>query len=168
MRRHFTVTGFVVEGRRTLLHWHPKIGIWLPPGGHIEPDEDPVQATLREVREETGISGEVVAHEPPLAFRNVTQLPNPLRIIVADVPATPDEPAHQHIDLCYAVRPLAGVPVDAPQRDHGFVWVDAASLETDRPIAIPGDARSASIPDDVRLIGLLAVDVVARAERNAR
>jgi len=165
VRRHFTVTGFVVDGRRTLLHWHPKIGIWLPPGGHIEPDEDPVEAALREVREETGISGEVVAHEPPLAFQNVTQLPNPLRIIIADVPAAPDEPAHQHIDLCYAVRPLAGVPNATPERDHGFVWVDAASLEHGEPIAIPGASRRAPIPEDVRLIGLLAIDVVARAGR---
>ena len=55
MRRHFTATGFVVQGSRTLLHWHKRSQKWLPPGGHIEPDEDPVQAILREIREETGV-----------------------------------------------------------------------------------------------------------------
>jgi hypothetical protein len=34
MERRFTVTGFVVEGDRTLLHWHRKLQMWLPPGGH--------------------------------------------------------------------------------------------------------------------------------------
>ena len=42
--RHFTATGFVVHEGATLLHWHPKVKMWLPPGGHIEPNEDPVQA----------------------------------------------------------------------------------------------------------------------------
>ena len=85
MIRHFTVSGFVVERDSVYLHWHPKIALWLPPGGHIDPDEDPVQAVLRETLEETGIRCEVVAHEPELAFENVAQLPSPVKIIVADV-----------------------------------------------------------------------------------
>ena len=36
MERHFTVTGFVVDGERTLLLWHPLLQMWVPPGGHIE------------------------------------------------------------------------------------------------------------------------------------
>ncbi|MHB8375756.1 MAG: NUDIX domain-containing protein, partial [Dehalococcoidia bacterium] len=59
MERHFTVSGFVVERGQTLLHWHRKNGMWLPPGGHVEPGEDPVQAVEREVLEETGIAAEV-------------------------------------------------------------------------------------------------------------
>ena len=55
--RHFTATGFVVHEGATLLHWHPKVKMWLPPGGHIEPNEDPVEAALREIEEETGVKG---------------------------------------------------------------------------------------------------------------
>ena len=47
--RHFTVTGFVVYMDSLLLHWHRKVKMWLPPGGHIEPNEDPVEAALREM-----------------------------------------------------------------------------------------------------------------------
>ena len=36
IRRHFTVTGFVIEDGKVLLHWHPKVEMWLPPGGHTE------------------------------------------------------------------------------------------------------------------------------------
>ena len=47
--RHFTVTAFVVCGDSVALHWHQKVNAWLPPGGHIEPEQDPVQAVLREL-----------------------------------------------------------------------------------------------------------------------
>ena len=58
--RHFTATGFVVHDDAVLLHWHHKVKEWLPPGGHIEDNEDPVQAVLREINEEAGVSAEVV------------------------------------------------------------------------------------------------------------
>ena len=39
----------------TLLVDHLKAGLWLPPGGHLEPDEHPADAADREAREELGI-----------------------------------------------------------------------------------------------------------------
>jgi 8-oxo-dGTP pyrophosphatase MutT (NUDIX family) len=50
--RDFTVAVFVVHAGRVLLHPHVKSGLWLPPGGHIEPNELPDEAALREVEEE--------------------------------------------------------------------------------------------------------------------
>jgi len=45
---------------------HDKLGIWLSVGGHIELDEDPVEAAIREVREEVGLSVKIIgdAHGP--------------------------------------------------------------------------------------------------------
>ena len=43
IRRHFTATGYVANKTSVLLHWHRKLKLWLPPGGHIEENEDPVQ-----------------------------------------------------------------------------------------------------------------------------
>ena len=54
--RHFTVAVFVVHGGRVLLHYHAKLGKWLPPGGHIEDSELPDVAAVREVLEETGLT----------------------------------------------------------------------------------------------------------------
>ncbi|MCZ4611313.1 NUDIX domain-containing protein [Streptomyces sp. Lzd4kr] len=40
---------------RLLLVAHRKAGLWLPAGGHVEPDEDPWAAVVRECQEELGI-----------------------------------------------------------------------------------------------------------------
>ena len=154
MERHFTVTGFVVDRGRAMLHWHPKLALWLPPGGHIDPDEDPVQAVLREVLEETGITAEIVRQREPYAFRNVTQLPVPFSIIVADVGG---DPPHQHIDMAYVVRPVAGAPVVAAERDHGFIWVTEAELRAGAPLPVISCGVETPVPDDVREVALRAI-----------
>jgi 8-oxo-dGTP diphosphatase len=51
------------ERRRLLLIQRakpPSAGHWSVPGGKCEPDEDPREACVREVREETGLQVEVV------------------------------------------------------------------------------------------------------------
>jgi 8-oxo-dGTP pyrophosphatase MutT (NUDIX family) len=40
---------------KVLLVDHRNAQLWLPPGGHVEPDEDPVQTARRELAEELGI-----------------------------------------------------------------------------------------------------------------
>lgn len=164
MERHFTVTGFVVEGNRTLLHWHTSLEIWLPPGGHIDPGEDPVQAVLREVLEETGITAEIVPHAPLFAFANVIQLPPPLSLIVADVPDGP----HQHIDLSYALRPVPGAPLQPPERDHGFIWVTEEQLRRGEPLPVAGSGPRMPVVDDVCEVALAALALVRAANGNQR
>ncbi len=169
MIRHFTVTGFVVEGDGTLLHWHRKSQMWLPPGGHIEPNEDPVQAVLREVLEETGITAEVIPGVAPYVFdpalsqlAHPHQLPPSLTILVEDIPARPDEAAHEHIDLIYAVRALPGTARVACA--EAFERVTEAQLR--RRDALPVASCGADMPvsEDVRVIALAAIALVRSAE----
>jgi 8-oxo-dGTP pyrophosphatase MutT (NUDIX family) len=44
------------EGRCLLIH-HRRLNCWLPPGGECEPNETPLEAAARELREETGLVG---------------------------------------------------------------------------------------------------------------
>jgi len=159
MQRHFTVTGFLVDADRTLLHWHKKLRIWLPPGGHIDADEDPVHAVIREVLEETGITAEVVPHVPPLPFSNVAQIPPPLVIICADV----DDGPHQHIDMSYALRPVDGVPPQPPDGDHGFIWVTRDQLQRDEPLPVASCGVDIPVPEDVRILALQAIALIESA-----
>ncbi|MEN9645461.1 MAG: hypothetical protein RL238_2130 [Actinomycetota bacterium] len=45
---------------------HAHFGKWLPPGGRAQPGEHPLDATRRELREETGIEAELLRPAPVL------------------------------------------------------------------------------------------------------
>jgi len=53
---HLTASAVVVGPRGTVLHRHKRLGLWLQPGGHIDPGEHPADAAVREVLEETGLT----------------------------------------------------------------------------------------------------------------
>ncbi|WP_151523475.1 NUDIX hydrolase [Serinicoccus kebangsaanensis] len=124
--KHFTVAVFVVHEGHVLLHPHPKVGLWLPPGGHIEPHELPDDAARRETQEETGLEVYLVGspgieHDAPGSPR---QLLRPEGVQVEDITA-----GHQHIDLIYFAVPASGWSSDpdgmpAVNAAEGMVWLD--------------------------------------------
>jgi ADP-ribose pyrophosphatase YjhB (NUDIX family) len=122
--REFTVAVFVVHAGRVLLLFHRKLGMWLPPGGHIEPNELPDEAALREVHEETGVRARLIG-ERGLAIDYPRQLVRPAGIQLEDI-----APGHQHIDLVYfAVADAAGAEL-APEeaREAGADWYALGAL----------------------------------------
>ena len=152
--RHFTATGFVVHDAHVLLHWHPKVKAWLPPGGHIEDNEDPVQAVLREIREEAGVQAEVVPTGPSFDLEHPTNVPPPFTIMIEDI-HDPDAGYHEHIDMIYFCR-LVGA--SCPLND-GWMWVARDDLARQRPLegaVVP----AVSPPEDVRLLAAQAFAVV--------
>ena len=56
-----------------LLVDHVNSGLFLPPGGHVEPDEHPTDTARRECREELGIEVSLVGNEVDPAFLTVTR-----------------------------------------------------------------------------------------------
>jgi len=131
--RHFTASGIVLShDEQVLLIQHRKLGMWLYPGGHIEPDEDPMQAVLREVAEETGLTCRIVT-ESRFGHPATTVLPAPFTILVHDIPANAQAPLHQHIDMVYVLSPGGGQAVPRLEEVTGCAWVplaDVAGLHT--------------------------------------
>ena len=155
MIRHFTATGFVVNGDATLLHWHHRVQAWLPPGGHIEPNEDPVQAVLREVKEETGFDVQIIPTQPTHQITNLDQVIPPRTILVEDV-YDQKVGKHQHIDLVYFCR-LDGNRPTAPK---GWRWFTANDLANGSAATNP-DGISEPPPEDVATLGLEGIREVA-------
>ncbi|BCJ39562.1 DNA mismatch repair protein MutT [Actinoplanes ianthinogenes] len=54
----------VAADGRVLLVDHLKAGLWLPPGGHVEPGEDPALTARREIEEELGLGPAGLSRSP--------------------------------------------------------------------------------------------------------
>ena len=158
--RHFTATGCVVRGDSVALHWHPKVKAWLPPGGHIEPNEDPVQAVIREALEETGLEVEVVPTSPDLNLAYPERVHPPYTIMVEDI-HDPADGFHKHIDMIYFCRPVT----DCQRLAEGWQWVSRTKLAELLPLT-DGSLSPEPPPKDVRLLGIHAIDHVSGLGRS--
>ncbi len=102
---HLTASAFVVSERGVILHRHRRLGIWVQPGGHVDPDETPENAARRETREETGL---VARHLDPPALVHVDVHPGPrghthydLRYVLVAPPEDPRPPAGESPDVAW-------------------------------------------------------------------
>jgi len=157
IRRHFTADAFVVWGDRVLLLLHSEKRMWLPPGGHVEPDEAPAAAAVREVREETGLTVEVTSPRLPAGLDYAA--PRPEASLEVEV-----EPGHVHLDLVYFARPSPGTDPHRliPNKEAADLrWWTAEELAAGR--ATP--AAAATLPPDVVALALAAL---AREQGSAR
>lgn len=140
--RHFTATVLVVHNGRVLLHKHKKSGALLPVGGHLERDELPQEAALREVKEEAGL--EVVLYVPePRDFVDARPLINPVHTLLIDM-----NPYHQHIDLIfYATAKTANFSPEQGESTH-LNWYTCE------------DVLTTEMPENVRRLALEALELL--------
>src|ERR1700730_4395745 len=125
----FTVAIFVVHHGKVLLILHRKLGKWLPLGGHVELDEDPETAALREAREESGLEVELLGERPPTTEPGTRALIAPRFLDIHRINDT-----HEHIGLIYWARPKNGSVTLAPAEHHHIRWCSAEELEALKPV----------------------------------
>ena len=112
---HVTASAIVVGERGTVLHRHKRLGLWLQPGGHLDPGEPPWDAALREAVEETGLDVRHPQGGP----------------VLVHVDVHPGPKGHTHLDLRYL---LIGPPDDpAPAEGESdecrwFAWDEAVAV----------------------------------------
>jgi len=153
--RHHTATAYVSTRGRTLLLWHHKLRMWLPPGGHLEPNEDPVEGAEREALEEFGHDVRVIPPPGLLACEGPRVLPPPAVILVEDI-VRADQPFHQHIDHVYFTRPVRAASFEAPIPHGAHYWATEAELAAAFSLPAP-DGTLVAVAEDVRLLGIRAI-----------
>jgi ADP-ribose pyrophosphatase YjhB (NUDIX family) len=149
MKRHFVATGYVVRDDKTLLLFHKKLKMWLPPGGHMDEGELPEETVRREILEETGLEVEIISpHRTPNPSEKRVQylyLPNHMQL--EDIPG---DPPHQHIDLIFYCLAKDGKAVIRPEEHDHMRWYSINELE------------SPELEEEVRVSSLEAIRHVMR------
>ncbi len=128
--RHFTATVYVVNDGATALHDHQDIGKRIPPGGHVDRDEIPHEAGLREVREETGLDPTLLDDTRTVDTPGGQVLPRPRHQMLYDINIHNGNVGHQHIDhIYYATIPSRDI---TPGHDEvgaeAWHWYTASEL----------------------------------------
>jgi 8-oxo-dGTP pyrophosphatase MutT (NUDIX family) len=142
----YTAEVFIVHKNKVLLRMHDKYKFWLSVGGHIELDEDPNGAAVREVKEEVGLDvvlwdgNRKLKHEreefkeliPPVALN---------RHRISDT--------HEHVSMLYfATSKSNAVTVGSHDKSDEWKWVSKAEL------------AGMDLQPDVRFYAELALDTL--------
>jgi len=113
---HVTGSAMVVGPRGVVLLKHRRLGLWVQPGGHVDPGETPWAAAEREAVEETGlvIAPAGGAERAPLVHVDVHD----------------GGRGHTHLDLRYLFDGGGADPNPPPEESqdvHWFAWADAVA-----------------------------------------
>ncbi len=120
---HVTASALIVsaDASQVLLVAHPRIGLWVQTGGHLEPSDPTVAAAaLREATEESGIAG-------------LRLDPVPIDLDVHGLTCSLGVPT-RHYDVRFvAVAPADAVPVRSDESDDigWFAWDDLPAGTSD-------------------------------------
>ena len=119
----FTVSAYIVHDDTVLLVDHTTLKTWMPVGGHIELDEDPEEALVREVKEESGLDVTIEGARPHLIDPGTKALIAPVFMDIHDITET-----HRHVGLVYFARSATQDVVLAEKEHKDIRWFTAEEL----------------------------------------
>ncbi len=132
---HLTASVLVLDptGTSTLLVHHRKAGVWVQPGGHLEPDDVTVAgAALRELAEETGLGGAAIA----VALRG-----EPLEL---SRHAFAFGSCGEHLDVVHLVQADPSTPLLVSEESDAVAWWPLDALPAGTVDDLPPRLRAAS------------------------
>ena len=122
MARHFCASVFLInpEDKRILLVKHKKFNKWVQPGGHIEDEETPEEAALRETYEETGIKVKLLGERFPREDDFIKPL---------GIQKNRNKEGDVHIDIIYAGIPINDDEAQASDESIDIHWFTRKELD---------------------------------------
>src|SRR3989338_7100782 len=124
----FTVSFFVVYEKKILFIHHKILKKWLPIGGHIELDEDPDQALVREIKEECGLNAKdikMLNKRPIGKFTGRKILYTPFSI---DVHLFKND--HKHINFTYFAKSKTDKIKLSGEEHHDIKWINENEFDS--------------------------------------
>ncbi|MFB6283617.1 MAG: NUDIX domain-containing protein [Halobacteria archaeon] len=142
----FTASAFVVDSGTVLFIDHEKTGYMLQPGGHIETNEVPHEAAVREVREETGVEVELHGHHRRQRYSDVVaDVPQPYKLNTHRI-----REGHWHCDHVFFATPENVDPVHSSTEHGGKIWMTGEEIRGHE--RVPENVRDTAL-DALELIG---------------
>lgn len=104
-KKHLVASGCIFDDDKVLLLKHEKLNTWLYPGGHVEENESPEEAVLREIREEADVEVEIISRTDFHYYdKYVKSMKLPIAVLEEYIDSTSDEEEHYHIDFIYLCK----------------------------------------------------------------
>lgn len=120
----FVVDVLIIHKNKVLLVFHKQSKKWLPIGEHIELDENPEEALLREVKEECGLEIEIMGNKPRIKSKGTQFLYAPVFLDIHDITDN-----HKHIGLYYFVRAKSEKFIFNQKEHDDIRWFNKKELE---------------------------------------
>lgn len=121
MTRHFCASVFVIDPdtKKILLVKHKKFDKWVQPGGHIEENETPEEAALRETYEETGVKVKLLGERFPREDDFIRPL---------GIQRNTNNHGDLHIDITYVGVPVNKIDTTVSNESTDIGWFDSMEL----------------------------------------
>lgn len=123
--RHFTSSVYIVHENKVLLHQHKKLDILLPPGGHLDRDELPHEAAIREAKEECGLDVEIQNFKKLDFFEDESYEINAGEFCNVHF----INPYHQHIDFVFVATSLSNIVKPGQGESKHWNWFSREEIE---------------------------------------
>jgi ADP-ribose pyrophosphatase YjhB (NUDIX family) len=145
-KREFLSTVYIVKDGKVLLTFNKKVKKFVPLGGHIDENELPTDAAIREAKEKSGFDIELLN---PRKYGRKEMIQN------LDIGLDIIKPDHQHINISYIGRIIGGNQLKESDEETELRWFNAQDL-----------LNSCEIFNNTRGSGLKAIEIVEKHHKN--